>query len=87
MKKWLILSFLGLSACSDPCVGYGFQPGTEGYANCRMQRSLAWSNAFQNNAASTSSYTQPTHCTSTVSPSNTFSRGQSTGSNVNTSCY
>lgn len=40
MKALLLTPVLFLAACSDPaktCSSYGFEPGTEAYANCQLQ--------------------------------------------------
>ena len=42
MRYFIIAVVFLLGACADQieadrCVGYGFQPGTEAFANCRMQ--------------------------------------------------
>jgi hypothetical protein len=45
--KWatLIAMAIGLSGCltvaqqiDNQCAGYGFKPGTDGFASCRMQK-------------------------------------------------
>lgn len=38
-KSALVIAALALAGCAtqDRCAAYGFTPGTEGYANCRMQ--------------------------------------------------
>lgn len=58
MKEILIITFLvALSSCTNEptqtveqqCAGYGFKPGTDGFANCLMEKDLAhqqWESDF-----------------------------------------
>jgi hypothetical protein len=58
--KWVVLvSCLGLAGCgpsrseiasadTERCSSYGFQPGTEAFANCRMSADLQRSSINEN---------------------------------------
>ncbi len=60
MKKLILVAGLLLAGCVSPeelnvaleqqCVEYGFKPGTEAFANCKMQTDHAW--AMEENADS-----------------------------------
>ncbi len=45
MRWGMLATLLALSACAadhnQACLGYGFKPGTDGFANCLMQQDLA----------------------------------------------
>lgn len=100
---WAVGIALALAGCNTPmrearlkreaaqCEAFGFQPGTDGYANCRMQfelkhkqdaaeigRSIGSAMGSSYGGSSTSSQAKSVYCTS---------RQSYPGATVQTMCY